>query len=121
MILIPNSCSFSSMIDRLQSVWAKRPGGLLKKRAFLVLDAFRCQCMSAIKKKLESNKTDLTIIPDGMMKIQQPLDVTVNKPVKDSTSLVEHVAGGRPAHVYVRRPHANANAAKMDRTSAAGT
>ena len=61
--------------------------------------------MPSIKKKLADDKTDLAIIPGGKTKMLPPLDVTVNKPVKDAlrrlwnTWLVdgEHTltAGGR--------------------------
>uniref|UniRef100_K7GH49 HTH CENPB-type domain-containing protein n=1 Tax=Pelodiscus sinensis TaxID=13735 RepID=K7GH49_PELSI len=72
------------MLDWLQTVWAKRPCGLKRKRSLVVLDAFQCHCMLSIKKRLQQDKTDLAIIPGGMTKMLQPLDVTVNKPMKDA-------------------------------------
>uniref|UniRef100_K7F6H3 HTH CENPB-type domain-containing protein n=1 Tax=Pelodiscus sinensis TaxID=13735 RepID=K7F6H3_PELSI len=53
------------MLDWLQTVWAKCPGGLMRKQSLIVLDAF-------------------WIIPGAMTKTLQPLDVTVNKPMKDA-------------------------------------
>uniref|UniRef100_K7GCQ4 HTH CENPB-type domain-containing protein n=1 Tax=Pelodiscus sinensis TaxID=13735 RepID=K7GCQ4_PELSI len=72
------------MLDWLQMVWVKRPGGLMRKRSLMVLDAFWCHHMKSVKKRLQQDKTDLAIIPGGMTKILQPLDVTVNKPMKDA-------------------------------------
>uniref|UniRef100_K7GJK9 HTH CENPB-type domain-containing protein n=1 Tax=Pelodiscus sinensis TaxID=13735 RepID=K7GJK9_PELSI len=66
------------MLNWLQTVWAKRLGGLM------ILDAFRCHHMPSIQKRLQQDKTDLAIIPGGMTKTLQPLDVTVNKPMKDA-------------------------------------
>uniref|UniRef100_K7FIA3 HTH CENPB-type domain-containing protein n=1 Tax=Pelodiscus sinensis TaxID=13735 RepID=K7FIA3_PELSI len=72
------------MFDWLQTVWAKRPGGLMRKRSLIVLDAFWCHCMPFINKRLQKDKTDLAIIPGRMTKMLQPLDMTVNKPMKDA-------------------------------------
>ena len=71
------------MLDWLKTVWGRRQGGRLR-RSLLVLDAFRCHRMPSIKQQLVDDKTDLAIIPGGMTKMLQPLDVTVNKPMKDA-------------------------------------
>lgn len=72
-----------NMLDWVKVVWGAREGGRYS-RSLLVLDAFRCHRMPAIKAALTKQKTDLAIIPGGMTKILQPLDVTVNKPMKDA-------------------------------------
>uniref|UniRef100_K7GHM1 Uncharacterized protein n=1 Tax=Pelodiscus sinensis TaxID=13735 RepID=K7GHM1_PELSI len=72
------------MLDWLQTVWVKRPGGLMRKWSLTVLDAFWCHRMPSVKKRLQQDKTDLAIIPGGMTKMLQALDVTVNKPMKDA-------------------------------------
>jgi len=71
------------MLDWLKTVWGRRQDGHLQ-RSLLVLDAFRCHRMPSIKQQLVDDKTDLAIIPGGMTKMLQPLDVTVNKPTKDA-------------------------------------
>uniref|UniRef100_K7FIU2 HTH CENPB-type domain-containing protein n=1 Tax=Pelodiscus sinensis TaxID=13735 RepID=K7FIU2_PELSI len=71
------------MLDWLQMVWAKRPGGFMRKRLQCQMDAFWCHCMPSIKKRRQQDKTDLAIIPGRMTKMLQPLDMTVNKPMKD--------------------------------------
>ena len=70
------------MIDWVKNVWGKRPGGL-RQKSLLVLDAFRCHKSDYIKTLLkEDYRSMLTIIPGGMTSILQPLDVSVNKPMK---------------------------------------
>jgi len=71
------------VIDWLKTVWAKRNGRLLWC-SLLVLDAFHRRRMPSIKKKLVEDNADLAIIPGWITKMLQPLDVTVNKPVKDA-------------------------------------
>jgi len=71
-------------LDWIKTVWATRPDGLLRKKAMLVLDLFRCHRMPSIKSELRGMKTDLVIIPGGMTRLLQPLDVSVNKPMKDA-------------------------------------
>jgi hypothetical protein len=69
------------MRDWLQRVWGRRPGAGLS-RSMLVLDAFRCHRTQNLKTQLEEQCTDLFIIPGGMTSMLQPLDVSVNKPMK---------------------------------------
>lgn len=71
------------MVDWLATVWNRRPGALLCKRAMLVLDAFKGHLTPEVKKKITALKTDLVVIPGGMTSKLQVLDVVVNKPFKD--------------------------------------
>lgn len=56
--------------------------GETSKKSMLVLDAFQCHKSPVLKKKLCDVKTTLAIIPGGMTSILQPLDVSINKPIK---------------------------------------
>ncbi|MCU7901008.1 MAG: hypothetical protein KZQ66_02470, partial [Candidatus Thiodiazotropha sp. (ex Lucinoma aequizonata)] len=67
--------------DWIKCVWARRPGGLSKK-SLLVLDSFRCHKSQDNKDLLREFKTRLAIIPGGMTSMLQPLDVSINKPMK---------------------------------------
>ncbi|CAC5369508.1 unnamed protein product [Mytilus coruscus] len=68
--------------DWLTRVWGRRPGAGLS-RSLLVLDAFRCHKSEEVKTLLkDEHKSDLAIIPCGMTSILQPLDVSINKPMK---------------------------------------
>jgi len=40
--------------------------------------------MPTIKAQLKEDNTDLVIIPGGLTRLLQPLDVSVNKPMKDA-------------------------------------
>lgn len=71
------------MIDWIDSVWRKRPGASLGVRSMLVLDSFRCHISDRVKEKLAACHTDLVVIPGGMTSQIQPLDVCLNKPMKD--------------------------------------
>lgn len=72
------------MLDWLDTVWGRRPGALLKKKAMLVLDSFRGHLVNAVSNKMRRMNTYPAIIPGGLTSILQPLDVSVNKPFKDN-------------------------------------
>ena len=69
-------------VDWIKSVWGKRPRA--DKKSLLVLDAFRCHKTDKTKRALKQKNTTLAIIPGGMTSILQPLDVSINKPMKSS-------------------------------------
>ncbi len=71
------------MIDWIKTVLDRRPGALLKKKAMLVMDAFRGHLHAFVHKQLKAFKTDVAVIPDRLTGILQSLDVAVNKPFKD--------------------------------------
>lgn len=68
--------------DWIKNVWGKRTGH--SEPSLLVLDAFRCHKTEKTKKLLKKKKTTPAIIPGGMTSILQPLDVSINKPMKNS-------------------------------------
>lgn len=63
-------------------VWARRPGGLLKKPALLVFDQFRAHLTEKTKRVASDLRTQLAVIPGGLTGQLQPLDVSINKPFK---------------------------------------
>ena len=65
--------------DWIYSVFIKYSSS---KKTMLVLDAFRCHRMPAIKEILKEDKTDLVIIPGGMTGQLQVMDVSCNRPFK---------------------------------------
>ena len=65
-----------------QKIFAYRPGGLLKKKARLVLDSFRGHLKEETKKIAADLNTHLAVIPGGLTSQLQPLDVSINKPFK---------------------------------------
>ena len=74
----------AGLVDWVTTVWSRRPGGLLRKPGLLVRDSFRPHMSDNVKMKLKQLKTDAVVIPGGLTPIIQPLDVSVNKPFKDS-------------------------------------
>jgi hypothetical protein len=50
----------------------------------LVLDSFRGHLNEDVKKKLQRGRTDMVVIPGGVTSILQPLDISINKTLKES-------------------------------------
>jgi hypothetical protein len=63
----------------LEKVWAKRPGGLLKKPSLLVCGQFKSHVTEATKRKVKDLNSHLAIIPGGLGSQVQPLDVSINE------------------------------------------
>lgn len=70
------------MVDWVKTVWANRPGGLLRRKALLVLDSFRGHLTERVKARLAEGRTHLAVIPGGLTSMLQPLDVSINRPFK---------------------------------------
>jgi hypothetical protein len=70
--------------DWIDKVWDRRPGALRRQKAMLVLDSFRGHLNEDVKKKLQRGRTDMVVIPGGLTSILQPLDISINKPFKES-------------------------------------
>lgn len=71
------------MVDWVRTVWGRRPGALLLP-SLLVLDSFRGHLGENVRRELQELRTEIAIIPGGLTSVLQPLDVSVNKPFKDS-------------------------------------
>ncbi|XP_077111701.1 uncharacterized protein LOC143767342 isoform X2 [Ranitomeya variabilis] len=66
----------------IEKVWSKRPGGLRKTTALLVLDQYKAHTSECTKKRFKDVKTHLAVIPVDVTNQLQPLDVSINKPFK---------------------------------------
>ena len=66
----------------LEKVWSKCPGGLLKKPSLLVCDLFKAHVTESTKRLATKLKMHLAVIPGGLTRQLQPLDVSVNKSFK---------------------------------------
>jgi hypothetical protein len=51
-------------------------------------------------KMLERQRTDLITIPCGLASTSEPLDVSMNKPVKGHTSVLHGEDSSRPLHMH---------------------
>jgi len=82
-----NHCSYESYRKILKSMnisFVKL--GEEECEEYLQHDVHKKEChrMPSIKSELRGIKMDLVIIPGGTTRLIQPLDVSVNKPIKDA-------------------------------------
>jgi hypothetical protein len=66
----------------LDKVWAKRPGGLLRKPVLLACDQFKSHVTEATTRSVKDLNMQLPVITGGLTSQLQPLDVSNNKPFK---------------------------------------
>ena len=55
----------------------------MKKKSLLVWDQFRAHKTEKVKEELQELNTTQAVIPGGLKSLLQPLDVVLNKPLKD--------------------------------------
>ena len=67
-----------------KKIWMRRSGALLRKPALLVFDQFRTHLTEETKKLAADSKTQVVVIPGGFISQLPPLDVSINKPFKNS-------------------------------------
>lgn len=67
----------------LNEVFVKRPGGFFHtSSSMLVCDSMRAHLTESVKSLVNRTNTVLTVIPGGLTKILQPLDISVNRSFK---------------------------------------
>jgi hypothetical protein len=54
------------------------------KRSLIIMDRFKVHLMPEVTKKLNEINADIILIPPGLTYMLQPLDIYVNKPIKDA-------------------------------------
>jgi hypothetical protein len=67
---------------RLEEIWSKCPGGLLKKPVLLMCNYFMKLAMEVTERTVKELNTQLGVIPGGVTSQLQPLDISVNRPFK---------------------------------------
>jgi len=71
------------MSDWLREVYVKRPDGFFHKSpSLLIYDSMRAHLTDAVKAKVKKTNSELAIIPGGLTKELQPLDIGINRPFK---------------------------------------
>ncbi|KAK7910104.1 hypothetical protein WMY93_014788 [Mugilogobius chulae] len=71
------------MSEWLSEIYVKRPGGFFHKHpSLLICDSMRAHLTDAIKKQVKQTNSSLAIIPGGLTKELQPLDIGVNRAFK---------------------------------------
>ena len=73
-----NENLFIYWINRIQVPYSSK-----FPRTLLIMDQFSVHKLDAVKKLLNKSKTDILLIPPGFTSILQPLDIYINKPLKD--------------------------------------
>ena len=48
----------------------------------LVWDCFSAHLVDSVKRRTKAHNTDMVVIPGGLTSVLQPLDVSLNKPMK---------------------------------------
>ncbi len=71
------------MIDWLKAVFFMWPVPF-RTRRILIVDAFAAHITPAVKDFIKKRNVKYVIIPGGLTHLLQPLDVCLNKPIKDS-------------------------------------
>ena len=69
------------MIYWVENVWVKR-APRSNPRSLLVLDSFKAHLVDPVKRRFDEKRTNLAVIPGGLTKRLQPLDVSTNKSFK---------------------------------------
>jgi hypothetical protein len=71
----------SEMLYWIENVWEKREK-FSNPQSLLVLDSFSAHIVDSVKRRFGKKKTDIAVIPGGLISRLQPLDVSVNKSFK---------------------------------------
>lgn len=71
------------MKDWLREVYVRRPGGFFHASpSLLICDSMRAHLTADVKKLVKQMNCELAVIPGGLTKELQPLDIGVNRPFK---------------------------------------
>jgi hypothetical protein len=66
----------------LQKVWQKRKGSFFNPKSLLIFDSAKSHLTEEVKKQVK-NHSEIAVIPGGLTKLLQPLDLSVNKSFKN--------------------------------------
>uniref|UniRef100_A0A669DWZ2 HTH CENPB-type domain-containing protein n=1 Tax=Oreochromis niloticus TaxID=8128 RepID=A0A669DWZ2_ORENI len=71
------------MKEWLREVYVRRPGGFFHASpSLLICDSMRAHLTADVKKLVKQMNSELAVIPGGLTKELQPLDIGVNRPFK---------------------------------------
>ncbi|GFX40319.1 pogo transposable element with KRAB domain [Trichonephila clavipes] len=70
------------MLSWLQTIWRKRKNSLFRPKAFLIMDSMKSHVSENVRNALKSASAKIAIIPGGLTKKLQPLDVGINRTFK---------------------------------------
>ncbi|KFM71972.1 Pogo transposable element with KRAB, partial [Stegodyphus mimosarum] len=70
------------MHEWLQKVWQCRKGSFFQPKRLLIMDSMHAHLLESVKTRCQNLSTTVAIIPGGLTKILQPLDLSGNKSFK---------------------------------------
>ncbi|GFW43498.1 pogo transposable element with KRAB domain [Trichonephila clavipes] len=70
------------MLSWLQTIWRKRKNSFFLPKTFLIMDSMKSHVSENVKNALKSASAKIGIIPGGLTKKFQPLDVGINRSFK---------------------------------------
>ncbi|KFM58944.1 Pogo transposable element with KRAB, partial [Stegodyphus mimosarum] len=70
------------MHEWLQKVWQCCKGSFFQPKGLLIMDSMRAYLLESMKTRCQKLSTTVAIIPGGLTKILQPLDLSGNKSFK---------------------------------------
>nr|XP_032822228.1 pogo transposable element with KRAB domain [Petromyzon marinus] len=79
-------CDEQVMKEWISRCLMRRPngGGLLRRRSLLVMDMFSAHVHESVREWLEEERVSVAIIPGGLGRVLQPVEIAVNGPFKES-------------------------------------
>ncbi|CAG8718226.1 13709_t:CDS:2, partial [Cetraspora pellucida] len=94
----------------IEHIWNRR-APLSNSCSLLVLNSFLGHITTSVKNRLNEKNTNIAVIPDGLTKTLQPLDVYINKCFKEKNGSKEDVMFN---YNWIKNPEARS---KKDRTN----
>jgi len=73
------------MLTWISDIWVEHTK---KRPSLLFLDTFSAHLTEKVKDPFQKSNTTIIVIPGGCTSILQPLDVSINKPIKDHLSSI---------------------------------
>ncbi|GFW45265.1 pogo transposable element with KRAB domain [Trichonephila clavipes] len=70
------------MLSWLQTIWRKRKNSFFRPKAILIMDSMKSHVSENVRNALKSASAKIAIIPGGLTKKLQPLDVGINRSFK---------------------------------------
>mgnify|MGYP003466395840 FL=1 len=82
-----NGWSNSEIMKKwIQKIWIKRNDSFFKPKSLLIYDSARCHLTEEVKNEVKKY-SELAVIPGGLTKSLQPLDLSVNKSFKSKLKI----------------------------------
>ncbi|KFM61528.1 Pogo transposable element with KRAB, partial [Stegodyphus mimosarum] len=97
-------CNEDIMLDWFQEVWKKREGAFFNSKGVLIMDSMRAHIKDSVKAEAKKKNigAELSVIPGGLTKILQPLDISVNKSFKSHVRACWEIWMSEGLHTFTK-------------------